>query len=298
MEDQIARVVRDTKAMQLYDCFRPNTAKHVYYVIGFLCHAGEKEALRRSNKKDIGKCIAALKSHFVLGTDKSAVAAIRLELSAGVTALVDKRCQLGGLKYPDKALYSVFVLIEKAFSIVATPRNFSIFGGRLLDDISKTLQKNEQLISDFSGLFDDDVFPKDTIHECMVYYLSVFGNVRARDLAFRYNSNIKKGPEVGLRQTFATAKATTKAEATVKGKKPSNKKKKGKGKRKTVKAQTGEFDGYVSSDAEPEVCPEQNTNTNDQHAALQNLSTTEVDVSSSDNRKECTIHPKTISHMD
>ena len=103
---------------------------------------------------------------------------------------------------------------------------------------------------------------------------------------------------MGLRQTLATAKATTKTKATVKGKKSSNKKKKGKGKRKAANDQTGESDGYVSSYAEPEVCPEQNTKTNDQHAALQNLSTTEVDVSSSNNRKECTIHPKTTSHMD
>jgi len=132
-------------------------------IIGFLCNTGEKEALRRSNKKDIGKCIAALKGYFVLGKDKAAVEAIGLELPAGVTASVDKHCNLGGLAYPDNALYSVFALIEKAFSVVATPRNFSIFGETLLDDISKSLKKNDQLISDFNGLFDDDAFSKETI---------------------------------------------------------------------------------------------------------------------------------------
>ena len=210
VEEQIICVVRDFQAKQVSDFFPKKTTKHVYYIIGFLCNAGEKEALRRSNKKDIGKCIAALKRHFVLGKDKAAVEAICLDLPVGVTALVDERCHLGSLKYPDKALYSVFALIEKAFSVVATPRNFSIFGGRLLDDISKSLQKSDQLISDFNGLLDDDKFSKETIQECMVYYLSVFGNVRARDLAFWYNSNIKKGPEVGLRQTLATAKTTNK----------------------------------------------------------------------------------------
>ena len=105
---------------------------------------------------------------------------------------------------------------------------------------------------------------------------------------------------MGLRQTLATTKATTKstakakytakittkAKATAKGKKTAKKqtnkqsiKKKGKGKRKAVNAQSDETDGYVSSDAEPDVCPENITHPNDQHAALQNLATTVVDVS-------------------
>ena len=45
----------------------------------------------------------------------------------------------------------------------------------------------------------------------------------------------------------------------------------------------------MSSDAELEVYPKNITIPNDQHGALQNLATTEVGVSLSDNRRECTI---------
>ena len=82
-----------------------------------------------------------------------------------------------------------------SFSVVVTSHNFSIFGGRLLDDISKCLQHNAKLVMNFSSLFDNDLFSKDTIQKCMVFHLVVFGNVRARDLVFHYNSNINKGPE-------------------------------------------------------------------------------------------------------
>jgi len=51
----------------------------------------------------------------------------------------------------------------------------------------------------------------------------------------------------------------------------------------------------MSSDADP---AENDTNSNNQHATLLNLSTTEVDVGAIDNKRDCTIHPKTTSHMD
>ena len=107
--------------------------------------------------------------------------------------------------------------------------------------------------------------------------------------AFCYNSNINKGPEVGLRQTFAatkaTAKTTTKAttEATTKAiTKRKKADKKAKGKRKAANTKSDDTNGYVSSDADPEVYPENDTNSNDQHVTLQNLSTTEVDISATD----------------
>ena len=48
-----------------------------------------------------------------------------------------------------------------------------------------------------------DLFNRDTIASTLEYYLKVFGNVRAKDLCYRYNSNILKGATVGVRQRLA-----------------------------------------------------------------------------------------------
>ena len=40
--------------------------QRVYYVVGFLCHAGAAAASRRSDANKVGPCIAALANDFVL----------------------------------------------------------------------------------------------------------------------------------------------------------------------------------------------------------------------------------------
>ena len=80
-----------------------------------------------------------IETSFWGGKDKAAVDAICLDLPNGVTALVDKCCHLGGLKYLDKALYSVFALIEKAFSVVATQHNFYIGGNSIFVEVEACL---------------------------------------------------------------------------------------------------------------------------------------------------------------
>ena len=185
-------------------------AQHVYYIIGFLCNAGAKEAARRSGDSAIGECIKSLDRHFALGREDAKLIDIKTELPDGVTDLVDRRCSMGGLKYPNLQLYTVFAVIEKVYSSLATPVNFTLFGGMLLVYILDGMLKNEVLTSLFAELFDGTSFTEDTIETTMKYYVKVFGNVRAKDLCYRMNSNITKaGATVGVRQTLAAMKGGT-----------------------------------------------------------------------------------------
>lgn len=209
------------------------------------------------------------------GKEKEAVAKIKEEMPEGVTDLVDKRCHFGGLKYPNKMLYTVFLLIEKVYSTLATPYNFATFGGHLLGDICEGMLENGDILDLFTKLFQPDDFDDDTIYEALRYYVKVFGNVRAKDLCYRYNSNIQKGATVGLRQQLANAAATNKKGA----KKQSAKKQK--------RSEQQEEEEKEESEEEPE----------DQHEAMLGVAGEEV-PSDAENRKICTIHQFADSHAE
>ena len=211
INEQIEAVVLEVKDTSVGELFKNKTvAHHVYYIIGFLCNAGAKEAARRSGDSAIGECIKSLDRHFALGREDAKLIDIKTELPDGVTDLVDRRCSMGGLKYPNLQLYTVFAVIEKVYSSLATPVNFTLFGGMLLVYILDGMLKNEVLTSLFAELFDGTSFTEDTIETTMKYYVKVFGNVRAKDLCYRMNSNITKaGATVGVRQTLAAMKGGT-----------------------------------------------------------------------------------------
>ena len=44
-------------------------AQHNYYICGFFCSAGAKEALRRTTQSDVGSCIKAIDKHFAIASD-------------------------------------------------------------------------------------------------------------------------------------------------------------------------------------------------------------------------------------
>lgn len=212
----------------VYELFDPVTAQHVYYVTGFFCTAGEKEAGRRTKKNRVGECIKALDAHFAPGREEERVREIKSDLPDGVTRLVDERCSMGGLKYPNAKLFDVFAIMEKVYSTTTTPENFTLYGGALLVGICSGILANETIQGLFFALYSDGAkFTEDEKKRSMQYYVKVFANVRAKDLCRRYNSNITKGATVGLRPTLAA------------GGKPNSKKKQPakKRKRSTAKQQ-------------------------------------------------------------
>ena len=113
---------------------------------------------------------------------------------------------MGGLEYPDRHLCAVFAIVEQAYSSLATPVNFTMFGGTLLTKICDALLGNDKIISIFSDLFTPDQFSTDTLNTTLSYYMKVFGNDRAKDMCYRFKSNITNGPTVGLRATVLLIK--------------------------------------------------------------------------------------------
>lgn len=239
-----------------------NVAQHVYYVVGFLCHAGAKETKRHTTKNDVGLCINALHRHF--SSDNKMISDFKAELPDGLTNMVDQHCAYGGLKYPNKHLYRVFSLIKLVYSHLANPDNFTIFGGRLLAIICSGMIENSTIVSLFSNLFVPDEFLEEKILVTLQYYLKVFGNVRAKDLCYRYNSNLNKSATVELRQTLAAG--------TIKNSRPKLRKTK---KLSDValqkKSDLPKDNAITVLDNENEILP---------------------------SRKDCAIHPTTETHME
>ena len=209
---QIDQVVSEAISMPVEDLFSRGVGKHVYYIIGFLCAAGTKEAKRRTKRNDVGKCVGSLSDHFAFGREEEKVRMLKSELPSGLAVRVDERDSLGGLKYPDVKLYTVFAVIEKVYSKLATPTNFMMFGGQLMTRICAGILNNETLIALFSDLFDTH-FSEDTIFTAMQYYIGVFGNLRSKDLCYRFNSNLLNSASVGLRQSLAAGGNKLKSEA-------------------------------------------------------------------------------------
>ena len=75
-----------------------------------------------------------------------------------------------------------------------------------MPDILKAMLDNQKIFDLFSDLFSTHQFSRTIIYAALGYYMKVFGNVRAKDLCYRYNSNIHKGNTVGLRQQLAGGK--------------------------------------------------------------------------------------------
>ena len=75
-----------------------------------------------------------------------------------------------------------------------------------MSQIRDALTANGLVQGLFKDLYYGTVFDDATISSAFGFYLGVFMNVRAKDLVYRYNSNIyKKSAEQGLRQSLAGA---------------------------------------------------------------------------------------------
>lgn len=300
INEQIESVVIKVRDTSVVELFKDKTvAQHVYYIIGFLCHAGAKEAARRSEDSAIGECIKSLDRHFALGRDDAKLVEVKAELPDGVTDLVDRRSSFGGLKYPNLQLYTVFAVIEKVYSSLATPVNFTLFGGMLLVYILDGMLQNAVLTSLFADLFEGTSFTEDTIKATMKYYVKVFGNVRAKDLCYRMNSNITKaGATVGTRQTLAAIKGGA-GGAKKKRKKiqPTAEEEEEKAEEASQQSTapmdtTDDNDAkddttYASSDDELPVYDEEQLTTEGQHDALKELAEQDME-DNEDYVKDCT----------
>ena len=70
----------------------------------------------------------------------------------------------------------------------------------LLSHICTGMFENTKIIELWSNLFVENMFSSSTLEVAVKYYVKVFGDVRAKVPCRRYNSSIKKGSTVGIRQ--------------------------------------------------------------------------------------------------
>jgi hypothetical protein len=57
---QLLSVLSELQTKPLKEYFEDDNEKHVCYIAGFLCHAGQLEGGRRTGKNKVGECIAAV----------------------------------------------------------------------------------------------------------------------------------------------------------------------------------------------------------------------------------------------
>lgn len=220
---QLDNCIETITTTSLRDLFEEGVDKHVYYISGFLCRAGEKEAERRSINKDspgydIGECIKEVSTHFVAQTSPSEVDEIKKSLHDGLTDLVDKWSAYGGLKYPNRQLYSLIAKIEYCYSNLATAENLRTFGGIVVSYICNEMAANDSLVCHFSSLLREGQFSDETICAAFKYYIQVFGNLRVKDLSRKLNAQLNNSTTAALRPSLATKGDTKRSKSKTKSK--------------------------------------------------------------------------------
>ena len=83
IRQKVMAIVDGAVEADINDLFEKKVAEHVYYVIGFLCDAGSKEAKQWTTENDVGECIKALNLHFALTGKTEPVAKIKDDLPSG-----------------------------------------------------------------------------------------------------------------------------------------------------------------------------------------------------------------------
>ena len=205
---------------------------NVYYIIGFLGNQGKKEAERRAKGSGVKKCLLHItKERFLVPSNPKSEEKIDALRDKGVpTEMVDARLAFNGLHYPDELCWQVFAIIEFIYSTLATPDNFIWRGGKLLREICDGMLSNSDMQKLFYSLCGgDNELAGDSSEEAVKntaefsfedamltfqYFLKVFGRVRAKDLALKYNSKTFKGNTLNTRSTVlgCANKATKKQE--------------------------------------------------------------------------------------
>jgi hypothetical protein len=214
------------------------TMNNAYYIIGFLGHQAEKQAKRRAKDSGVQKCLTFIANNRFFVRNRSGSEQVN-EIKKLVadqempTKLVEEREALGGLHYADRICWEFFSIIEYIYSTLTTPDNFLWRGGKLLREICEAISHNNELVKRFAMLCDHDEKSEFTIDDtttCFEYFLKVFGRVRAKDVALKYNSAVyKKKNTVALRAQLAALSGQNKKSKNKKSKPAAKKQKTGDG---------------------------------------------------------------------
>ena len=157
---------------------------NVYYIIGFLGIQAGNHAKRLSKGSRRQLCLSYFAAERFTVRNKSETIP---------TSLVETRERYGGLSYADARCWRCFSSIEYVFASIATADNFVACGGSIIKESTQALQSNKKICQAFANLCDVESstdFNATDAAACFQYLLLVFGRVRAKDLALKYNTNL------------------------------------------------------------------------------------------------------------
>ena len=130
----------------------------MYYIIGFSGKQAEKEASREQKIVNSGvrKCLCFLSQYCFLVQNSSDSESQQIDMLIGdedvPTNMISKREAFGGLHYPTKSCWQLFVVVDFVYSRVATSENSVLLDGRLLAGIYNGLSHNDNLHNQFACL--------------------------------------------------------------------------------------------------------------------------------------------------
>eukprot|EP00956_Cyclotella_meneghiniana_P042816 scaffold249326_cov50-Cyclotella_meneghiniana.AAC.1 len=164
---QLEKCINDVSSKVLSDYFEPGVEQHVYYIAGYLCHAGKTAASRQNNS--LCNCIGAVSAHFV--STESEVDRVKRDLPDGLADLVDKSAVHRCLSYPNLRFYSLIAKIEYCYSNLSSVDNLRTFGGEVLATICDAIVANESFTGHFASLFDERQFDDATMKKAFSFYI-------------------------------------------------------------------------------------------------------------------------------
>lgn len=200
--EQLEQCLQELQDKSLFNYFSSEVNQRIYYIAGFLCHAGQKERDRRAAKTQLGACIGAVSTHFA--SEPSEVERLKAELPQDLYKYIDEKTTYGGLKYPNLQFYSLVAKMEYCYSNLAVPSNLKTFGGIVINTICTEIAYHSTFVDHFASLFEEDQFDGLTIRRGLEYYVKVFANLRIQELCRKYNSQLHKTTTGTFRSSIAT----------------------------------------------------------------------------------------------
>jgi hypothetical protein len=213
IKEQVGQAIEYAHKVEASKLFSdPKILKNVYYIIGFLGRQAEKQSTKRKEGSGAQKCFKYISDTrwLVRNRSESQTQQINTLISNPTipTDLVQQREAFGGLHYPDEKCWRVFAIVDYVYSKTATSENFLKCGGTVLSEVSEALIHNNTLRKlfayDLCECSDNGAFSLDDTDICLHFFLRVFGRVRAKDIALKFNSQMYKGTnDVAHRSTIA-----------------------------------------------------------------------------------------------
>ena len=161
----------------------------IYYLAGYVLRAVNKKG--RGNKDASPHVFQLLESNALITRDAAVL--------AGLPTGRVERAEIESLCYASRSFYEVICTVESVYDQLLSEASVYLFGVFLVNDISHYLSKCdvglEELLPDSS---------REEVQLVMSYLTSIYGNVRGKDFARKYNLRHGVGQTETTRATLGT----------------------------------------------------------------------------------------------